>query len=166
MSRRPGLGEETGCSRGGVPARFLPLREEGDGETHAGQGGEAARGQRPRWCAVMATAGSGEFSQTMARGGGEERGVGVVQGVGRGGLSVSMAGGSRWREGPAGSGVPTTGCRAGQLGAGEGGRRQGWGWTGLRWAAPQASFNLFQIVLCCCLCYFFLVINLLTLAFL
>ena len=47
-----------------------------------------------------------------------------------------------------------------------GGRRHGAGWAGPSGPSPQASYCVFPFCFVCCLCYFFLVINLLTLAFL
>src|SRR4051812_46625022 len=60
MSRRMELGKVTVHSTWWLLDRFLALGDEGDDEEHAGQVGEAARGQWPRAFMAMATVRSGE----------------------------------------------------------------------------------------------------------
>jgi hypothetical protein len=147
-------------------ARFLAVDDEDDGGRRLGQGGARGGGRWPRRGAMVAGGGSGNFSQTMARGGGEEWGCGGVQEGGSLGLIASAASGGSWRAGP---GWQRRGRARPPYGAGGGvggGRRQPGGWAGPSGPSPGASFNVFPFCFVCCLCYFFLVIILLTLAFL
>jgi hypothetical protein len=78
----------------------------------------------------MATAGSGDFSPTVARGGGEEWGCGGVQEEEGSVLIASKASGGSWRAGSGWRRRVHDGRRTGAGGGVVGGRRQG-EWAGL-----------------------------------